>query len=92
MDRISFNIENRKIWDYENINLLSKEISLHMGEIYKSTLKNANDKGHGLIAEKICSNMRIAESFPKYIFDINRFSVGNSHGDYNISQLIWKDE
>lgn len=64
----------------------------NMGEIYRSTLKNANDQGHGLIAEKICSNMRIAESFPKYSFDINRFSVGNSHGDYNISQLIWKDE
>lgn len=62
-----------------------------MSEIYNISLRNANARGDSLIAERIRSNMRIAEFFPKYSFDINRFSVGNTHGDYNISQLIWKD-
>lgn len=28
---------------------------------------------------------------PAYEFDINKFSFGNTHGDYMISQLIWVD-
>lgn len=29
---------------------------------------------------------------PAYEFDINKFSCGNTHGDYMISQLIWLGE
>lgn len=28
---------------------------------------------------------------PAYVFDINKFRCGNTHGDYMISQLIWCD-
>ena len=28
---------------------------------------------------------------PAFAFDIRKFTCGNTHGDYMISQLIWKD-
>lgn len=58
---------------------------------YEKTLQKAMDSGEKLICDKICSNMQIARTFPDYIFDVKRFSVGNTHGDYNISQIIWKE-
>ena len=64
----------------------------YMHEIYSKTLQRAVENGDTVIAEKIRSNIRIIETMPEYEFDIDRFSYGNTHGDYNTSQLIWKDE
>lgn len=63
-----------------------------MKDIYTVTLQQAIDNGDDIIANAIRSNMRIVESMPTYEFDINKFSCGNTHGDYMISQLIWIDE
>ena len=63
-----------------------------MKDAYIGTLKQAIDNGDTAIADAIRSNMRIVESMPVYEFDINKFSCGNTHGDYMISQLIWIDE
>lgn len=64
----------------------------YMKESYTATLQQAIDNGDAGIADAIRSNMRIIETMPAYEFDIKKFSVGNTHGDYMISQLIWKDE
>lgn len=63
-----------------------------MKDAYMLTLQQAIDNGDDAIANAIRSNMRIVESMPVYEFDINKFSCGNTHGDYMISQLIWTDE
>ena len=55
------------------------------------TLQHAVNNGDTAIVNAIRSNMRIAEAMPAFEFDINRFSCGNTHGDYIISQLIWLD-
>lgn len=60
-------------------------------ESYKDTLSKAIDSGDKQVADLICSNMRIIERMPEFKFDINRFTCGNTHGDYMISQLIWDD-
>lgn len=64
----------------------------YMKAAYIDTLQQAVDNGDNDIADAIRSNMRIAEAMPAYEFDINKFSCGNTHGDYMISQLIWLDE
>ena len=63
-----------------------------MKDVYVDTLRQAVEKGDNDIADAIRSNMRIVGSMPAYEFDINKFSCGNTHGDYMISQLIWLDE
>lgn len=63
----------------------------HMSAEYAATLKQALENNDTAIADNIRSNMRIAENMPAYNFDINRFTCGNTHGDYMISQLIWQD-
>lgn len=64
----------------------------YMEKAYLSTLIQAVTNGDTAIADAIRSNMRIVGSMPAYEFDINKFSCGNTHGDYMISQLIWLDE
>lgn len=64
----------------------------YMKEAYSRTLRQALDNGDNKAANSIRTNMRIVESMPSYEFDINRFSCGNTHGDYTISQLIWLGE
>ncbi len=64
----------------------------YMRDSYIDTLQQAEKNGDKDIANAIRSNMRIIESMPAYEFDINKFSVGNTHGDYMISQLIWLDD
>lgn len=64
----------------------------YMKESYDKTLKQALEQTDMEIAERIRSNSRIVQSMEKYSFDVSRFSVGATHGDYMISQLIWKDE
>lgn len=64
----------------------------YMKEAYAETLQQAIENRDSDIAAHIRSNMRIIETMPAYEFDIRRFSYGNTHGDYMISQLIWKDE
>lgn len=59
---------------------------------YIKTLQQAIDNNDIEIADRIRSNMRIADTMPEYSFDISRFSCGNTHGDYMISQLIWKND
>ncbi|MGN1417286.1 MAG: DUF2087 domain-containing protein, partial [Oscillospiraceae bacterium] len=64
----------------------------YMRASYTDTLQQAIDNGDTDIAASIRSNMSIIDSMPSYEFDINKFSCGNTHGDYMISQLIWIDE
>ncbi|MGN1148663.1 MAG: phosphotransferase [Lachnospiraceae bacterium] len=64
----------------------------YMKDAYADTLRQAIEKNDTDIAGHIRSNMRIVEAMPDYHFDIDRFSCGNTHGDYMISQLIWQDE
>jgi len=63
----------------------------NMHGIYEKTLNRAEENGDRHIAEKIRSNIRITDNMPRYEFDADRFTCGNTHGDYNISQLIWND-
>ena len=63
----------------------------HMKKSYVSTLQQARNNGDTDIADSICANMSVIEEMPLYEFDINKFSCGNTHGDYMISQLIWTD-
>ncbi|MDY4968829.1 MAG: DUF2087 domain-containing protein [Lachnospiraceae bacterium] len=63
----------------------------HMKKSYVSTLQQARNNGDIDIADSICANMSVIEKMPSYGFDINKFSCGNTHGDYMISQLIWND-
>ena len=62
-----------------------------MKESYIVTLQQAVNNSDTAIADAIRSNMRIVEKMPIFEFDINKFSCGNTHGDYMISQLIWSD-
>lgn len=64
----------------------------YMKETYAATLQQAMEKNDTDIASRIRSNMRIVDAMPAYNFDIRRFSCGNTHGDYMISQMIWQDE
>ncbi len=64
----------------------------NMKAAYADTLQQAIEKNDMDIANHIRSNMRIVAAMPDYNFDIRRFSCGNTHGDYMISQLIWQDE
>ncbi len=59
---------------------------------YQNTLKQAIDNGDIEIAEKIRSNMNVISTLPDFNFSPDKFTYGNTHGDYNISQLIWKEE
>lgn len=62
-----------------------------MKKAYISTLQQARKNGDIDIADSICVNMGVIEKMPSYEFNINKFSCGNTHGDYMISQLIWND-
>ena len=64
----------------------------HMNNAYMRTLKQALENKDAEIAERIRSNMRIVNAMSACHFDIGRFSRGNTHGDYTISQLIWQDK
>ena len=35
--------------------------------------------------------MELLRNFPQYHFEVSRLTCGNTHGDYQISQLLWKD-
>ena len=65
--------------------------SEYMKDSYAYTLQHAVNNGDTDIANAICSNMEIIEAMPTYEFDIKKFTCGNTHGDYMISQLIWSD-
>lgn len=56
---------------------------------YLDTRDRAEKIGREDILKGIRSNMRIISEMTEYHFDIKRFTVGNTHGDYMISQLIW---
>ena len=58
---------------------------------YQATLQKAAACGDVLIAEEIRSNMRILEHIPPYVFDMQRFTCANTHGDFMITQLICGD-
>lgn len=64
----------------------------YMENAYIQTLRQAEENGDKDIAAAIRSNMRIVGAMPDYAFDINKFTCGNTHGDYTISQIIWLDE
>lgn len=61
-------------------------------EAYKDTLSKALVSGDRQVADLICSNMRVIERMPEFKFSIDRFTCGNTHGDYMISQLIWDED
>lgn len=89
---------HRAIKDVENIpvgigaDFFTYRKPEYMKDAYNVTLQRAVNNGDAAITDAIRSNMRIVEAMPTYEFDINKFSCGNTHGDYMISQLIWKDE
>lgn len=60
-----------------------------MKEAYAFTLQRAIDNQDAEIACAIRSNMRIVDTMPAFSFDIQKYTCGNTHGDYMISQLIW---
>ena len=62
-----------------------------MKKSYVATLQLAVNNGDAAIADAVRSNMRIVETMPAFDFDINKFTCGNTHGDYTISQIIWLD-
>lgn len=64
----------------------------YMKEAYNETLQQAVNNGDNAIADSIRSNMRIIGSMPAYEFEISKFTCGNTHGDYTISQQIWLDD
>lgn len=64
----------------------------YMKDAYAGILQQAIEKNDTDIAMNIRSNMKITEAMPSYNFDIEKFSCGNTHGDYMISQLIWQNE
>lgn len=84
--------------DIENIPIgIGKEFFTYrkveyMKDAYADTLQQAIENNDTDIAMHIRSNMRIATAMPVYNFDIKKFSCGNTHGDYMISQLIWQNE
>lgn len=64
----------------------------YMKDTYNHTLRQAAENGDDDIATSVRSNIRIVGSMPAYEFDISKFTCGNTHGDYTISQLIWLDD
>lgn len=64
----------------------------YMIDSYKETLQHAIQNQDNIIAEKIRNNIKVIESMPRYSFDTEKFSCGNTHGDYMISQILWKDK
>lgn len=58
---------------------------------YENTLLRAEAARDTAIVDRIRSNIRVTKAMPHYEFDLFRFSCGNTHGDYMISQLIWKN-
>lgn len=64
----------------------------YMKEAYEKTLCKAMESGDAEIALQIRSNLSVIDAMPAYEFDIERFSCGNTHGDYMISQIIWKED
>lgn len=58
---------------------------------YQHTLKRALDSGDIQTADRIRSNMNIISEMTDFKFSADKFTCGNTHGDYNISQIIWKD-
>lgn len=63
-----------------------------MKESYERTLQKAIEANEAFVEKAIKRNMDILDKMPHFDFDINRFTCGNSHGDYMISQLIWKED
>ncbi|MGN0632745.1 MAG: phosphotransferase [Oscillospiraceae bacterium] len=64
----------------------------NMTDSYAQTLRQALDNSDAGIADEIRSNIRVIGSMPRYKFEADKFSCGNTHGDYMISQLIWNNE
>lgn len=55
---------------------------------YENTRKRAVANGDTQIAEEISANIQILEHFPKYTFDLSKLTCRNTHGDYNITQML----
>lgn len=62
-----------------------------MIESFQSSLKLAVTNGDSDNADDIYDIIDIINHFPDYTFDISRFTCGNTHGDYMISQLVCED-
>ncbi len=58
---------------------------------YNATLLRAVNNNDEAIANTVRSNLRILNKLPEFNFDANKFSCGNTHGDYVTSQLIWDE-
>lgn len=59
---------------------------------YENSLNAAVKNGDTQYAGDIRRNMELLKNFPKYHFDSSKFTCGNTHGDYQISQIIWKKD
>lgn len=58
---------------------------------FKKSLQLATNNHDDDNARDIRDILEILNGFPKYTFDISKFTYGNTHGDYIISQLICDD-
>ena len=58
---------------------------------YENSLKAAIENGETEHECDIRSNMELLRNFPQYHFEVSRLTCGNTHGDYQISQLLWKN-
>ncbi len=59
---------------------------------YENSLKAAIENEDTQCAGDIRRNMELLKNFPQYHFEISKFTCGNTHGDYQISQIIWNNE
>ena len=60
----------------------------NMIKSFNNSLQTSIKNGDNENAEDIRDILKILNKFPEYIFDVSKFTFGNSHGDYMISQLI----
>lgn len=63
----------------------------NMMKSFNRSLQIAVENGDDENADDIREILAILERFPEYSFDISKFTCGNTHGDYMISQFICDD-
>ena len=56
---------------------------------YENSLKIAIENGEARCERDIRRNMEVLKKFPEHHFDYSKFTSGNTHGDYQVSQIIW---
>ena len=60
-----------------------------MAQSFHNSLQIAIANGDDDNAKDICDILEIIGHFPDYHFDVSKFTCGNTHGDYMISQIVY---